>query len=347
MQKILAIETSCDETAAAVVDTAGQIHSSIVSSQIDTHKDYGGVIPEIASRMHVEAVNIVIEKALTEAQTDIKEISAIAVTQGPGLLGALMIGIQAGKTLSYLHKIPLIGINHMEGHIMANFLAPIPIPNPSTEGREKKRLEINYPFICLVVSGGHTQIVIAKGAGDYHTIGRTIDDAAGEAYDKVARLLQLGYPGGPIIDKLAQTGDENKIKFGQAKIKAEGSEFDFSFSGLKTAVINYYRKHPDTRAEDICASFQKTVVDTLVEKTIAAAEKHNIFAIYLAGGVSANSALRAAFNTAGQEKNFKIGYPQLKLCTDNAAMIGGVAIHKLLNKEFNSLDMKALPNLRL
>lgn len=333
MNYILGIETSCDETSAAVVDANGKVLSNIIASQIDTHRAYGGVIPEIASRMHVEAINITIEQALLAAQKEMRDISAIAVTYGPGLLGALLIGLQAAKTLSYIHKIPLIGINHMEGHIFANFL-------------DQEKFEIKYPYLCLVVSGGHTQIVIAKDTEHYETIGRTIDDAAGEAYDKVARLLQLGYPGGPVVDKAAKLGDPSKVKFSAAKIK-EGSDYDFSFSGLKTAVVNYVRKHPETKKEDICASFQNSVVDTLVEKTFLAAKKYNISNVYMAGGVSANSTLRTAFQATGEKNGIKVSFPPLKLCTDNAAMIAGAAIPKFLEKKFSDLEIKAEPNLKL
>ncbi len=344
MQKILAIETSCDETSAAVVTANGQLLANIVASQIDTHKDFGGVIPEIASRMHVEVINLIIEKALLEAGTTIQDIDAIAVTEGPGLLGSLLIGIQTGKTLSYIYQKPLIAVNHIEGHIMANFLKTAPLEE---EKKPRSILEIDYPFLCLVVSGGHTQIVISRSAGHYETIGRTIDDAAGEAYDKVARLLQLGYPGGPIIDQLAKTGDEHKVNFGQARIKAEGSEFDFSFSGLKTAVINYYRKFPETAKEDLCASFQRSVIETLTDKTFAAAKKYQINTVYLAGGVSANSALRQSFENTGKKNGIQTGCPPIKLCTDNAAMIGAAAIIKFKKGEFAGLDLKANPNLTL
>lgn len=339
MKYILAIETSCDETAAAVVRTDGLVLSNIISSQIDTHKDYGGVIPEIASRMHVEAINIVIEQALQKANKEIKEMSAIAVTYGPGLLGCLMIGIQAAKTLSYLYDIPLIAVNHMKGHIAGNFI----------HEDESKIHQAQYPLLCLVVSGGHSQIVIAEKENHYHTIGRTIDDAAGEAYDKVARLLELGYPGGPIIDKLSEKGDENKIEFTKAvfKDKDPENEFGFSFSGLKTAVINYYRKHPDEKKEDVAASFQKTVVDTLVEKTIAAAKKHKINNIYMAGGVSANKSLRKNLENACKENGFNFSCPDFKYCTDNGAIIGGAAIDKLKRKDFAKLDLKAEPGLKL
>lgn len=340
MNYILGIETSCDETAAAIVDINGVVHSNIIATQIDTHKDYGGVIPEIASRMHVEAINLTIEQALQKAGKTMSDISAIAVTQGPGLLGALLIGLQAAKTLCYLHQKPLIAVNHLEGHIFANFISADP----------QHKIDIPYPFLCLLVSGGHTQIIISPQAGQHQTVGRTIDDAAGEAYDKVARILQLGYPGGPTIDKLAQSGGSttltarNTIKFSKAKIRKPESIFDFSFSGLKTNVLNYYRKNPEAKKEDICAAFQKTVIDTLVENTLAAAKKYNIKHIYLAGGVAANQGLRQTLSQAGQTQNKKINIPELIFCTDNAAMIAGAAIPKLAAGNFAEINIQAKPN---
>jgi len=346
MKYILAIESSCDESAVAVVRSDGLILSNIVSSQIDTHKEYGGVIPEIASRMHVETINIVIEKALSQAKLNIKEMSAIAVTYGPGLLGCLMIGMQAAKTLAYNYDLPLVAVNHMEGHIFGNFIID---ETAGTANSSDYLSHIEYPFICLVVSGGHTQIVKAEADGRYITLGRTIDDAAGEAYDKVARLLQLGYPGGPLIDKLAKEGDENKIQFSKAvfKNKSPENEFGFSFSGIKTAVINYFRKNPKENPADIAASFQKTVVDSLVEKTIAAAKKNKINRVYLAGGVAANSKLRAELDEKCHKENIDFAYPPLKFCTDNAAMIGGAAIIKLKKSKFSDLGLKAEPGLKL
>lgn len=333
MNYILGIETSCDETSAAVVDTNGKVLANVIASQIDTHKEYGGVIPEIASRMHVEAINLTTEQALQTAQKEMRDIAAIAVTYGPGLLGALLIGLQAAKTLSYIHKIPLIGINHMEGHIFANFL-------------DKDKFAISYPYLCLIVSGGHTQLVIAEKANVYKTIARTIDDAAGEAYDKVARLLQLGYPGGPIIDKIAKTGNSQKIKFSQLKLKDKES-LNFSFSGLKTAVVNYYRKNPQADKADICASFQQAVVEQLVVRTITAAKKYQITNVYLAGGVSANSALREAFSLEAKKSGINLAFPPMKYCTDNAAMIAGAAIPKYLDGKYSGLNIKAEPNLKI
>jgi N6-L-threonylcarbamoyladenine synthase len=336
MNYILAIETSCDETAAAVVQTDGLILSNIVASQIDTHKEYGGVIPEIASRMHVEAINIAIDQALKQANKTIKEIDAIAVTYGPGLLGSLLIGLQAAKTMAFIHNLPLIGVNHMEGHIYANFLRLSADAEP---------VEVPAKFLCLVVSGGHTQIVIG-GNGHYETIGRTHDDAAGESYDKVARLLQLGYPGGPIVDTMAKLGDPSIIKFAVGRIK-DGNPLDFSFSGLKTGVLNYYRKNPTAKKEDICASFQNAVVEALVEKTIHAALDNQLRNVYLAGGVAANSTLRETLVNRGKENGLSVSIPPFKLCTDNAAMIGGAAIPKFLRKEFSTLTINAEPGLKL
>ncbi len=334
MQKILAIETSCDETAAAVVGINGAVFSNIISSQIKVHSDYGGVIPEIASRMHVEAINIVIGQALHEAQVTIKDISAIAVTQGPGLLGALMIGLQAAKTLSFIHNIPLIAVNHMAGHVFANFIG-------------KGEWQVQYPFLCLVVSGGHTMLVIAHSDKQFETIGRTSDDAAGESYDKVARLLKLGYPGGPVVDKMAQLGDPNKIKFMRAKTVNAAGPFDFSFSGLKTAVINYYRKFPESDPADMCAAFQQTVIQELVAKTMAAVAEYKLPHLYMAGGVAANKSLRKAMTLAAEKSGVHFSVPDFIFCTDNAAMIAGAAIPKFLRQEFSDLNIKADPSLRL
>lgn len=334
MQKILAIETSCDETAAAVVGINGAVFSNIISSQIHVHSDYGGVIPEIASRMHVEAINVVISQALDTAQVTMQDISAIAVTQGPGLLGALMIGLQVAKTLCYVHTIPLIAVNHMAGHVFGNFI-----------GRDSFNIE--YPFLCLVVSGGHTMLVIAHSDTQFETIGRTSDDAAGESYDKVARLLKLGYPGGPIVDKMAQQGDPNKIKFMRSKTVNAAGPFDFSFSGLKTAVINYYRKFPESSAADMCAAFQQTVIQELVAKTMAAVAEYKLPRLYMAGGVSANKSLRKAMTEAAEKAGVSFSVPEFRFCTDNAAMIAGAAIPKFLRQEFAALNIQADPGLRL
>ncbi|MDR2431101.1 MAG: tRNA (adenosine(37)-N6)-threonylcarbamoyltransferase complex transferase subunit TsaD [Candidatus Margulisbacteria bacterium] len=337
MDCLLGIETSCDETAAAVVGTDGVIHSNIIATQINTHKDYGGVIPEIAARMHVEAVNLVIAEALQKAGQPARDIAAVAVTQGPGLLGALLVGLQAAKTLAYIHQKPLIAVNHLEGHIFANFVA---LDAPS-------KLEAPYPFLCLIVSGGHTQIVLSPAAGVYRTVGRTIDDAAGEAYDKAARILKLGYPGGPAVDQAAQNGNAEKIKFTRAKIRAPENKFDFSFSGLKTGALNYRRAHPEARMEDICAAFQQTAVEMLVTNTLAAAQEYQISNIYLAGGVAANQTLRRALKSAGEMRGLQVHIPDLRLCTDNAAMIAGAAIRSYKTGHFAELNIQAKPNWEL
>ncbi|GBR75665.1 tRNA (adenosine(37)-N6)-threonylcarbamoyltransferase complex transferase subunit TsaD [Candidatus Termititenax persephonae] len=337
MDYILGIETSCDETAAAVVDTRGVVHSNVIATQIDTHKAYGGVIPEIASRMHVEAINAVIEQALQEAAKNMGDISALAVTQGPGLLGALLIGLQAAKTLAYIHQKPLIAVNHLEGHIFANFISMAP----------QEKMDIPYPFLCLLVSGGHTQLIISAKPGQYQTVGQTIDDAAGEAYDKVARILKLGYPGGPLVDRLAQDGASGTISFSKARLRAPESKFDFSFSGLKTNVLNYCRRNPAARPADVCAAFQKTVAETLTEHTLSAAQKYSSEHIYLAGGVAANQGLRRTLGAAGQAQGRQIHFPPPALCTDNAAMIAGAALAKWQSKNFAPLNISALPNWEL
>ncbi|MDR1322979.1 MAG: tRNA (adenosine(37)-N6)-threonylcarbamoyltransferase complex transferase subunit TsaD [Candidatus Margulisbacteria bacterium] len=337
MDYILGLETSCDETAAAVVGINGVVLSNVIATQIDTHQAYGGVIPEIASRMHVEAINIVIEQALQKAAKTMPEIAAFAVTQGPGLLGALLVGLQAAKTLAYIYQKPLIAVNHLAGHIMANFISEQP----------QEKMDIPYPFLCLLVSGGHTQLIICRAAGQYQTIGRTIDDAVGEAYDKAARVLRLGYPGGPLVDRLAQRGDPGVIKFSKAKIRAPESEFDFSFSGLKTNVLNYCRQNPAARAENVCAAFQKTVVETLVTNTLAAARKYNIEHIYLAGGVAANQTLRRTLAAEGERQRRHVHLLDLKFCTDNAAMIAGAAVQQWQKKDFAPLNIQAQPNWEL
>jgi len=303
-----------------------QIVSNEVSSQICKHQEFGGVVPEVASRLHVENIYRVVDYAMKDISWD--DIVAIAVTQGPGLLGSLMIGITQAKMLAMLKKKQLIGVNHMEGHIWANFLV------------HKKE----YPFLTLVVSGGHTEIVLVKGYGDLEVLAHTLDDAAGEAFDKVARVLELGYPGGPIIDKISNDGDKDAIAFPRANIK-DGSD-NFSFSGIKTAVINYFRKNPDTNKKDIAASFQWAVVDTLVEKSIKLAKKHNISNIFLSGGVSANSHLRSEIKRRALEEGLNVFYPPLTLCTDNAAMIGAAAWERFNLNKYSELNIKASPSLR-
>ena len=334
MALILAIETSCDETSAAVVRDGVDILSNIISSQIDVHKKFGGVVPEVASRKHLELINGVIREALDGAGADFGSLDAVAVTSGPGLVGALLVGVSAAKAISYARDIPLIAVNHLEGHIYANFLA-----HPGLE----------FPLICLVVSGGHTDLVIMKGHGNYSVVGRTRDDAAGEAFDKVARTLGLGYPGGPLVDRLAAGGDPVAIHFPRAYLE-EGS-LDFSFSGLKSAVINYLhrarQRGEEVNAADLAAGFQQAVVDVLVDKTFEAAEKYRARTVLLAGGVAANRLLRESMAEAAARRDLKMVYPPGVLCTDNAAMIACAAYYRYLRGDFSDLTLNAVPGLAL
>ena len=294
---ILAIETSCDETAAAVVRNGREVLSNVISSQIDLHTLYGGVVPELASRKHIEKINQVITQALNEAETTLEEITAIAVTYGPGLVGALLVGVSAAKAISFAAEKPLVGVHHIEGHISANFI-------------ENK--ELVPPFACLVVSGGHTHLVVVEDYGKYKILGRTRDDAAGEAFDKVARAIGLGYPGGPKIDKIAKEGNPQAILFPRAKVS--GSAYDFSFSGLKSAVLNYLNscemKGIAVNTADVAASFQKAVTDVLVEHAMAAVDEHQFTKFAIAGGVASNSALRAAFQEACHQKKLHFIIPR-------------------------------------
>ncbi|MGB8455355.1 MAG: tRNA (adenosine(37)-N6)-threonylcarbamoyltransferase complex transferase subunit TsaD [Anaerocolumna sp.] len=331
---ILAIESSCDETAAAVVKNGRTVLSNVISSQIALHTLYGGVVPEIASRKHIEKINQVIKEALLEANVTLEDIEVIAVTYGPGLVGALLVGVAEAKAISYAAGKPLIGIHHIEGHVSANFI-------------ESKDLE--PPFLCLIVSGGHTHLVIVKEYGKYEIIGRTRDDAAGEAFDKVARAIGLGYPGGPKVDKLAKEGNKHAVTFPRANI--EGFPYDFSFSGVKSAVLNHLNscamKNEPINTADIAASFQEAVVDALVTKTIAAAREYHMDKVAIAGGVAANSALRLAMGTACKEHGIHLYYPSPVLCTDNAAMIGAAAYYEYLNGTRHGLDLNAVPNLKI
>ncbi len=331
---ILAIETSCDETAAAVIKNGREVLSNIISSQIELHKLYGGVVPEIASRKHIERINQVIEEALSEAGVTLQDMDAIGVTYGPGLVGALLVGVAEAKAISFATGKPLIGVHHIEGHISANYI-------------ENEALK--PPFLCLVVSGGHTHLVLVKEYGEYQIIGKTRDDAAGEAFDKVARAIGLGYPGGPKIDQLAKEGDREAIAFPRAHI--EGSPYDFSFSGLKSAVLNYINsmemKHADINRADVAASFQNAVVDVLVTKTIAAAKEHGMKQVAIAGGVAANSALRLAMTEACRENDLDFSHPAFIYCTDNAAMIGTAAYYEYIKGVRSGLDLNAVPNLRI
>lgn len=331
---ILAIESSCDETAASVIQNGREVLSNIISSQIEIHKKYGGVVPEIASRKHIENISTVVDEAIRESKLSIDEIDAIAVTYGPGLVGALLIGVNYAKSLAYAWNKPLIGVNHIEGHISANYI-------------EDKTLE--PPFVCLVVSGGHTHLVYVKDYGDYEIMGRTRDDAAGEAYDKVARALNLGYPGGPNIDKLAKLGNKDAIHFPRARFNEES--LDFSFSGLKSAVLNYInqtkQKGKQIIEADVAACFQEAVVDVLIGKLIQAARLKNCNKIALAGGVASNSRLREVLKTECENNGFSLYRPSPILCTDNAAMIGSCAFFKYNSKEFADYSLNANSNLEI
>ncbi|MEG7531924.1 MAG: tRNA (adenosine(37)-N6)-threonylcarbamoyltransferase complex transferase subunit TsaD [Hungatella sp.] len=331
---ILAIESSCDETAASVVKNGRQVLSNVISSQIALHTLYGGVVPEIASRKHIEKINQVIEEALKEAKMTLEEMTAIGVTYGPGLVGALLVGVAEAKAIAYAAKKPLVGVHHIEGHVSANF-----IEHPDLEP----------PFVCLIVSGGHTHLVIVKDYGEFEIIGRTRDDAAGEAFDKVARAVGLGYPGGPKVDKAARDGNPSAIKFPRAKI--DGSPYDFSFSGLKSAVLNYIN-HAQMMGEEICvpdlaASFQNAVVDALVTRAVAAAKEYGYNKLAIAGGVASNSALRASLKEACDKEHLQFYYPSPIFCTDNAAMIGVAAYYEYINGMRSGWDLNAVPNLKL
>ena len=331
---ILAIESSCDETAASVVKNGRTVLSNVISSQIALHTLYGGVVPEIASRKHIEKINQVITEALTEAEMELSQMDAIGVTYGPGLVGALLVGVAEAKAISYAAGIPLVGVHHIEGHVSANY-----IEHPDLEP----------PFLCLIVSGGHTHLVIVKEYGEYEIIGRTHDDAAGEAYDKVARAIGLGYPGGPKIDKLAKEGNPQAIPFPRAHV--EGCPYDFSFSGLKSAVLNYLHHAEQVGEEinraDVAASFQAAVVDVLVDKTLQAAKEYGIDKVALAGGVASNSALRAGMEAACKKAGKKLYFPSPVFCTDNAAMIGAAAYYEYKKGVRHGLDLNAVPNLKI
>lgn len=331
---ILGIESSCDETAAAVVVNGRNVLSNEISSQIDIHTLYGGVVPEIASRKHTERVNQVIRKALETADRTLDDIDAIAVTYGPGLVGALLIGVAEAKAISWARNIPLIGVHHIEGHISANYIAAP---------------ELEPPFLCLVVSGGHTHLVIVKDYGEYEVLGRTLDDAAGEAFDKVARAVGLGYPGGPKIDRAAREGDPHAITFPRGKVGE--SRYDFSFSGLKSAVLNYLNSEKmqgrEVNVPDLAASFQQSVVDVLLTHAMDAADTLGIRKFALAGGVASNSALRAAMKEACDKRGITFYCPPPILCTDNAAMIGCAGYYDYIKGKRSGLDLNAIPNLML
>lgn len=330
---ILAIESSCDETAAAVVQNGRKVLSNVISSQIELHTLYGGVVPEIASRKHVEKINPVIMEALAQANMRLEDMDAIAVTYGPGLVGALLVGVAAAKAIAFATQKPLIGVNHIEGHVAANFIA-----HP----------ELEPPFICLIVSGGHTHLVEMKDYGEYEILGRTRDDAAGESFDKVARAIGLGYPGGPKIDKLAPEGVAN-IPFPRAKV--EGAPYDFSFSGLKSAVLNYINHEEmlghEIRRADIAASFQDAVVSVLVSHALEAVHDRGYHSLVMAGGVASNIGLRSAMSAACEKQGIKLYYPDPILCTDNAAMIGSAAYYEFMKGRVSGYDLNAVPGLKI
>jgi len=336
---ILGIETSCDETSAAVLDS-GTVKSNIISSQV-VHKEYGGVVPELASRAHMKMIVPIMQEALAQADVSLEDVDAVAAVYGPGLVGALLVGLNFGKALAWTRDIPFIGVNHMEGHIYSTFL-------------EDEKPE--YPFICLTVSGGHTDLLYIKGPLVYERLGRTRDDAAGEAFDKVAKMLGIGYPGGPVIDKLARDGNPDAISFPRSYAQAE--HYDFSFSGLKTAVL-YYLRDRDLLAgdgepvagppvlNDICASFQEAIVDSLVEKTRRAVVGRDIKHVAVAGGVSANSRLRESFKAMAAKTGVKVHFPRLEYCTDNAAMIAYAGWLRSQRGETSSATLTAVPNLNV
>lgn len=326
---VLAIESSCDETAAAVVRDGRTVLSSVVASQIADHAEYGGVVPEIASRKHLEAIVPVIEEALRQAGVSLGEVGGVAVTQGPGLAGALLVGIATAKAVAYVHRLPIVGVNHIEGHLLAPFL-------------EKP---VSFPFVALAVSGGHTHLYLVEGVGRYRTLGQTLDDAAGEAFDKVAKLLGLPYPGGMVIDRLAASGDPAAIRFPRPLLH-DGS-FNFSFSGLKTAVLTHLQKFPSdregARLNDLCASFQAAVCEVLVGKTAAAVEAAGITRLVVAGGVACNSGLRREMGRLAAERGVELHIPAPSLCSDNAAMLAVPGDYYLSHGITSPPDFDALP----
>ena len=332
--RILSIESSCDETAAAVILNGRTVLSNIIYSQIAVHTEYGGVVPEIASRKHIEKVNQVIDQALKEADSTLDDIDAIAVTYGPGLVGALLVGVSAAKSIAFAKDIPLVGVHHIEGHISANFI-------------ENKELE--PPFVCLVVSGGHSHLVVVKDYGEYEILGRTRDDAAGEAFDKVARAIGLGYPGGPKIDRVAKEGNPEAIHFPRAKV--DDGVYDFSFSGLKSAVLNYINqaqmRGEEINVPDVAASFQKAVTDVLVEHSMDAVKAYGLNKFAIAGGVASNSSLRAAMKEACNRNGIEFYYPSPVYCTDNAAMIGVAGYYEYIKGVRSGYDLNAVPALKL
>lgn len=329
----LSIESSCDETSIAVLKNGREVLSNVVNTQIELHKKFGGVVPEVASRKHIENIDEVLDEALKQANITLNDADHIAVTYGPGLAGALLVGLSYAKALAYTTGKTLVGVNHIEGHVSANYIA---------------HKDLKPPFITLIVSGGHTHLVEVKNYGEYEILGRTRDDASGEAFDKIARAMELGYPGGPIIDRLAKQGNKNAIDFPRAYLD---DGYDFSFSGLKSAVLNYLNakkmKKEDIIVEDVCASFQEAVVEVLSNKAIKAAMEKGYNTIALAGGVACNSALREKITELGKTKNIQIKYPPIDLCTDNAAMIGCAGYYNFINGRRDDMSLNAVPNLRI
>lgn len=329
----LAVESSCDETSVAVLKNGREVLSNIINTQVDLHKKFGGVVPEVASRKHIENIDVVLQEALDKANITLNDVDHIAVTYGPGLVGALLVGLSHAKALAFTLNKPLVGVNHIEGHVSANYI---------------EHKDLKPPFITLIVSGGHTHLVEVKDYGEYEILGRTRDDASGEAFDKIARSMGLGYPGGPIVDRLAKEGNKNAIDFPRAYLD-EG--YDFSFSGLKSAVLNYLNakkmKNEEIVVEDVCASFQEAVVEVLSKKAIKAAKEKGYNTITLAGGVACNSALRDKLTELGKQNNIYIKYPSPVLCTDNAAMIGCAGYYSYINGRRDDMSLNAVPNLRI
>ena len=322
----LGIESSCDETSASIVKNGREVLSNVINSQIKIHEKFGGVVPEIASRNHVEAISNVVKKAIEDANMEMKNIDVITCTYGPGLVGALLVGVSYAKALSFALNKPLVGTNHIEGHIAANYIT---------------HKDLKPPFLCLIISGGHTHLVYIKDYNEFEILGKTRDDAIGEAFDKVARVVGLGYPGGPKVDKLAKEGNPT-IELPKPHLE----DLDFSFSGIKTAIINLQHKNPNINKADLCASFQKDITEILIENTLKAAEKLGIKDIALAGGVSANSHIRSEFLKL-ENNGYKIYYPELQLCTDNAAMIASAGYYNYLDGKTSDMYLNAVPNLKI